>query len=278
MKINTGSFNYYAQQPSYAKASDAPNHFQTHLIEEQQRAPIRPLGNPVIPLAPTPAAAETEEAPILSDPSEIKKLLREWKSQFDQRDKSAELEARIENNMDAFEDLIDKAADNGGYHDPETFIRSLSEKELAVLQAMHNLAKPIIPGQLSKESSYNLLLPPNAAQDINKDGTIAVGGMHIRTFPPPHAPQHIRKAWEATIDGLDWKEVALLQAQFKFAKGMGGPAYIPADASYIELTQGALANAEKALRLEMSSPEAEKNRRRTLELLQNFLHHLKSPA
>lgn len=280
MKINTGSFNYYAAQPAYSKPLENPNSFQAQLkVEEQQRAPISPLGNPLLQtMTSGSAATESEEEPILSDPTAIKTLLREWKTKFDQRNKSEELEARIENNIAAFEDLIDKAADHGGYHDPEAFVRSLSEKELAVLQAMHNLAQPIAPGQLSKESCYNLLLPPNAAQDLNKDGTISVGSARIHTFPPPHAPQDVKKAWEATIEGLDWKEVSFLQTQFRFAKGVGGPAYIPADASYIELTQAAILNTEKAMLFDMSSLEAEKTRRRTLELLKNFLHHLNNPA
>lgn len=276
MKINAGNFNNYAVPTSYSKPLNSSNSFQEQLkAEEKPRAPIISLANPLLyPTTTAPTSAEYKEADVLSDPTEIKTLLREWKTKFDQRNKSEELEARIENNIAAFEDLIDKAADQRGYHDPEAFVRSLSEKELAVVQAMHNLAKPISPNELSKESCYNLLLPPNAAQDLNKDGTLSIGGARIHTFPPPHAPQHVKKAWEATIEGLETKEVSLLQTQFKFVKGIGGPAYIPADASYIELTESAIRNAEQALLLGMSSLEAEKTRRRTIELMKKFLHHL----
>ncbi len=96
--------------------------------------------------------------------------------------------------------LLD-AYSSGGYATPEQYVRSLSEEQLRTVQQVHHLADPINASMLSTEASLNLLLPPAAQVDANRDGLTAVGAGMMIGFPNSNTPKNVRDAWEsATAD------------------------------------------------------------------------------
>lgn len=277
MKINGTSFSYYRLQQSSKPSIDMTPEVETTARNQNlslQNSPLDPLA--------TIAPADSANQPIteLPSPEEIKTMLYAWKAKFDTRDKSDELKQRIEDNITAFAALIDRAGQEGGYDHPEEFLRSLSEEDLAVLQTMHLLAKPLDPSKIGKEGSLNLLLPPTDAIDLDQDGSITIGAMgRIFTFPPHQASQDVKQAWEDATEGLTVQDILFTQAVFRHFQGyLTKPDYIAADASYIDLTQQSIDYIEKIRLLGMSSVESDKFLQHRIEILKRFQDKLKANA
>lgn len=98
-------------------------------------------------------------------------------------------------------ELLLRAYEEGGYADPKAFLQSLSSDELAVVQDVHHLADPIRVDSLSEEGAVNLLIPPAAQIDLNRDGFTRCGAAYGMRFPDSNTPAPVAEAWdEATAD------------------------------------------------------------------------------
>ncbi len=101
-----------------------------------------------------------------------------------------------------FKEILLDAYRNGGFATPETYLRSLSSENLAVIQQVHHLAEPIETASLSPEAALNLLLPPDAQVDENRDGLTAVGAAYTLRFPDSNTPPQVRLAWEKSTKDM----------------------------------------------------------------------------
>ncbi len=101
-----------------------------------------------------------------------------------------------------YKQILVHAYENGGYASPESYLKKLSSEDLATIQQVHHLADPIRPDSLSSESALNLLLPPDAQVDENRDGITAVGAAYTLRFPDSNTPPKVRMAWEAATKDL----------------------------------------------------------------------------
>jgi hypothetical protein len=101
-----------------------------------------------------------------------------------------------------YQQILVSAYEGGGYASPESFLKKLSREELATIQQVHHLADPIQTVSLSSEAALNLLLPPDAQVDENRDGLTAVGAAYTIRFPDSNTPSNVRMAWEATTKDM----------------------------------------------------------------------------
>ncbi len=97
--------------------------------------------------------------------------------------------------------------------DPKSFLKSLSQEKLAVVQKAHSLAHTINIGQLSTEGATNLLTQPDPdfRVDLNNDGLVEIGEAKTFSFPPPNAPKHVKEAWKEATAGLNEMDKATLE-------------------------------------------------------------------
>ena len=110
---------------------------------------------------------------------------------------------RLEN---SYGEIISRAWTEGGYHAPSGFLQQLNPEELETVQHVHRLADPINTGSLSEEGALNLLIPPPAQVDANRDGVTQVGKGSLLRFPDSLTPPSVVDAWnEATAD-MDFRE------------------------------------------------------------------------
>lgn len=137
-----------------------------------------------------------------------------WKTSYFTKGIGEDRRIQVEGVSETFKQIIDKAAASGGYDDPLGFVSSLSATELDALQHIHCLADPIIPQGLSKEGALNLLYSPDQSKDINNDGLSDVGLAKMWTYPPPNAPEAVKKAWKEATAGLSEMEAALKMGPF----------------------------------------------------------------
>ena len=160
---------------------------------------------------------------------------KEWKADYFTKGIGDDRRIQVENNSASFEQIIDKAVATGGYYDPQKFVNNLSTEELAVLQHIHCLADPIKPQGLSKEGALNLLYSPDQSKDINNDGLSDIGLAKMWKYPPPNAPDAVKKAWKEATAGRD---DLLLMAPFLAAeananmKPDGSGFYFPGEQGY----------------------------------------------
>lgn len=104
--------------------------------------------------------------------------------------------------IQTFKNIIEKAQEAGAYHNPKAFLNSLSGDEMEVVRKVHCLANRIKVEGLDYEGAYNLLMQPGAYKDLNNDGLLGVGLGKSRVFPPPNAPDAVKKAWEEATAGM----------------------------------------------------------------------------
>ena len=102
-----------------------------------------------------------------------------------------------------FANILIKA--NASSQSPKDFLHSLTQKEMAVLQQAHALANTIDIQNLSAEGAANLLIQPdpNLQVDYNNDGMTEIGEGRLISFPPPNAPEHVKRAWQEATEGLN---------------------------------------------------------------------------
>lgn len=140
-----------------------------------------------------------------------------WPERFDARvDAGAENAGMETSELKAeFAAIMEKAAENGGFSDPKTFLKSLSSEERQIIQAVQGLADEITASSidgLSAEGSLNLLLPPGAQRDWNDDGIYSVGRGNSFRFPTDNTPAHVKEAWAETTKDMSFEELMMAEA------------------------------------------------------------------
>lgn len=148
--------------------------------------------------------------------------------------------------IQTFKNILEKAQESGACHDPKAFLNSLSRDEMEVVRKVHCLADRIKVGGLDYEGAYNLLMQPSAYKDINNDGLRSVGLAKFRGFPPPNAPNEVKKAWEEATAGMTEAEKLIqgyapfraveISANIKYdSQGTPVGVYQPGDSGYTNI-------------------------------------------
>jgi hypothetical protein len=221
---------------------------------------------------PKKTSTSTPQAPSskwnVPSPETLKTSFQTWANDLQVNSQGIDFVTRVHTHAEAFEQLIDKAAANGGYTDPIAFIRGLSEQERAVLQHVHSLAKPIEPGTLTEEGALNLLLPRSELKDIDKDGYVMVGAAKTWFFPPVDASPEIRQAWEQASANLT--EAERFTATGYFLPSPGQSAYLGDNLdAYRNLTAERLEGAKFAQQFDFSWQH--EHRKKQIAFLTDFL-------
>ncbi|MCA9131983.1 MAG: hypothetical protein KDA45_02465 [Planctomycetales bacterium] len=139
-----------------------------------------------------------------------------WESWFD-----TQLQGRYRRAQGAtelgqqFGELALRAYQEGAYAAPKAFLSSLSQEELEVVQRVHWLAEPIQVNGLSEEGALNLLIPPAAQIDLDRDGLTRSGAANTIRFPDSTTPSEVARAWEEATAGLSPDEQSLYVLQMK---------------------------------------------------------------
>lgn len=111
--------------------------------------------------------------------------------------------------------ILAKAYDEGAYVDPKSFLKGLSAAEMKAVQNAHWLADPIQVDSLTEEGALNLLIPPAAQVDLNRDGLTRSGRALGLRFPDSTTPPEVVAAWEQAIEGLSPQELMIYQLKMK---------------------------------------------------------------
>ena len=98
----------------------------------------------------------------------------------------------------SYGETLVRSWNEGGYHDPVGFLKGLSQEELEAVQHIHHLAQPINVGALTEEGAINLLIPPPAQVDVNRDGLTQVGKGQTIRFPDSLTPPSVVAGWNET--------------------------------------------------------------------------------
>lgn len=113
-----------------------------------------------------------------------------------------------------YQAILEKAQKANATNNPQGFLASLSQSDYQFLNKMHNIAIIDNPKDLSYEGALNLILPTNLQQDTNNDGIVSVGKANILKFPPPNAPENVKKAFYEATKNMSAEEKMSLQATF----------------------------------------------------------------
>lgn len=114
-----------------------------------------------------------------------------------------------------FGEILARAHSEGGYVDPQSFLKSLTKDELKTIQHVHLLADPVGVDQLTEEGALNLLLPPAAGVDLNGDGLTQSGKGYRIGFPDSRTPPEVTAAWEEATADLDAGDRMTYELQMK---------------------------------------------------------------
>lgn len=117
-------------------------------------------------------------------------------------------------NNPRYQAILEKAQKANAANNPQGFLASLSQSEYQFLNKMHNMAIIDNPKNLSYEGALNLILPSHLQQDINDDGIVGVGKANILKFPPPNAPDNVKKAFSDVTKNMSTEERMSLEAAF----------------------------------------------------------------
>ncbi|MFG0263708.1 MAG: hypothetical protein ACF8AM_00990 [Rhodopirellula sp. JB055] len=116
---------------------------------------------------------------------------------------------------ESFAGVLSKAYDEGGYATPKEFLRGLPAEELETVQTIHRLADPIQVESLSEEGALNLLVPPAAQVDLNRDGITQSGKSNGIRFPDSTTSPEVTEAWQEATAGMSWGERAIYELRMK---------------------------------------------------------------
>ncbi|MBI1246295.1 hypothetical protein GC197_00435 [bacterium] len=154
--------------------------------------------------------------------------------------------------------ILVRTYQDGGYADPQGFLKQLSQDDLEVVQHVNRLAEPIDPQSLTPEAALNLLVPRPAQIDLNYDGLTEVGAAKTIRFPDSRTPEAVVNAWNETTADMSPKEkmqyelqltlptmLANIQVdengQFVSQREPGDPGWVnpraSADYSYVDFSQ-----------------------------------------
>lgn len=112
-----------------------------------------------------------------------------------------------------FKEILVEAYRNEAYLDPRDYLKTLSTDDLRAIQQVQSLADPIDVSKLSDEGAMNLLLPPDAQIDSDKNGLTTVGVANTIRFPDSNTPKAVRKAWEVATANLSERDRGILTLQ-----------------------------------------------------------------
>lgn len=113
----------------------------------------------------------------------------------------------------AFAELLEQARDWSAA-ERRTRLDAMDASQRDMLRKGACLADPIATAGLSLEGVFNLFQAPTAARDLDGDGFQSVGAALSWTFPPPGAPEALKRAWGESVEGLSEGEVMLRQGLF----------------------------------------------------------------
>lgn len=111
--------------------------------------------------------------------------------------------------------LLVRSYNEGGYVDPQGFLKNLTKDELATVQHVNRLADPINVDELTPEAALNLLIPRPAQIDLNYDGLTQVGKGYMIRFPDSRTPEAVVNAWKETTADMDPMERSFYELQMK---------------------------------------------------------------
>lgn len=116
-----------------------------------------------------------------------------------------------------YADILARAYRGNGIHDPIAFLKSLSERELEVIQHTKRMGHPINVEALSQEGAYNLLLTNDHSVDFNNDGFSEVGTSLASFYPPVNAPDSVKQVWHEMTKDMDDFERSRIAGILSFA-------------------------------------------------------------
>lgn len=194
---------------------------------------------------------------------------QEWRTEYGAK-VFADRQQAVDSQSSPYLAILSKAADQNGLSDPKAFLKSLSPQELHTLQTIHCLADPIDPDGLTEEGAQNLILPPNQAEDVDRDGFNMVGLAKTWQFPPTNAPDSVKQAWKTATKDLNGNDLMLMTSFMPLViPGMtNGSAYLPEDTDYSALTAKTIEGLEYAKRFDQ--PWQRPVRENQIALLQKF--------
>ena len=208
--------------------------------------------DPAVPAQPAPppvsmttlGGRSTSVAALTAD-------FQEWRAGYEPR-VFADRQQAVESQSSTYLSVLEKAAAQNGLSDPKAFLKSLSPQERHALQTIHSLADPIDPGGLTEEGAQNLILPPNRAEDVDRDGFNMVGLAKMWQFPPNNAPDSVKEAWKTATKDLNGNDLLLMTSFMPLViPGVNnGSAYIPEDADYGAMTARTIEGLEYAKRFD----------------------------
>ncbi len=114
-----------------------------------------------------------------------------------------------------YANLLVRSYNEGGYADPQSFLKNLTDEELSTVQHVNRLAKPIDVDELTPEAALNLLVPRPAQVDLNYDGLTQVGKAYTIRFPDSRTPEAVVNAWNETTADMDPMEKSFYELQMK---------------------------------------------------------------
>ena len=157
------------------------------------------------------AAAVPTERPLNEE------ITASWSDWFDGECRSGRYQgqADAERLKQDYGQILVRALEDGGYADPKAFLRSLSTEDLAVAQEVHRLADRVAVDELSEEGALNLLIPPPAQVDLDRDGLTRSGAAWGLRFPDSNTPLAVAQAWEEATAGMSMKDRMLYEFQMK---------------------------------------------------------------
>lgn len=115
----------------------------------------------------------------------------------------------------AFGDILQKAQAEGAYIHPKAFLKSLTREQLETVQHVQGLADAVEIDQLNEEGALNLLLPPAAQIDLNKDGLTQSGKAYGIRFPDSTTPPDVAAAWDEATKDMDLGQRMMYELQIK---------------------------------------------------------------
>jgi hypothetical protein len=141
-------------------------------------------------------------------------VARKWYSfEFDAGNPSVRMNKTAEDLKEDYKRILVQAYQNDAYRNPLDYVKKLSTSDLQAIQQVQSLADPIDISRLSDEGAINLLLPPDAHLDSDKDGLTSVGVADTIRFPDSNTPKNIREAWEVSTASLSSMDRAFLSLQ-----------------------------------------------------------------
>jgi len=116
---------------------------------------------------------------------------------------------------ETFGNVLREAYDAGAYVDPVSFLQKLSASDLKAVQSAHWLADPIQVDSLTEEGALNLLIPPAAQVDLNRDGLTQSGAAYGIRFPDSTTPANVATAWDNATADMPIQDRMIYELQMK---------------------------------------------------------------